>query len=312
MAAVELTRYLESVLKSNYDDKNELKIPTTINQFDLFTLYLENHNSGIHSYQPDVSAILYLLSGRAEIRSGEQTINLNGGNLVLVTGAFGYEVTSQSDNAVFAKLKFKPGFIFSDYFARFVKPGGKEQQILKQVVDMLGQEQYLFLGGSVLSPSSIDIQAVLNDYLNADLFAQAAIEARLTLALVSAFKAKRFAVPADRNRKFQSSELDHYIDIHYADTKLADAAKYFGFNPNYFSNLVKKETGKSFVDHVDERRMIEARRLLAQPNVSLHDIIGMVGYSSKSFFYKKFNEFYGTTPAAMRRELFRQANINLN
>lgn len=57
--------------------------------------------------------------------------------------------------------------------------------------------------------------------------------------------------------------------------------------------------------------MQEARNLLAQPNISLKEIINRVGYSSKSFFYKKFNQYYGETPAAMRERLFRQANINL-
>ncbi len=111
--------------------------------------------------------------------------------------------------------------------------------------------------------------------------------------------------------KFEGSALDNYIDTHFANITLTQAAKYFGFNPNYFSNMVKRKTGKSFVDHVDERRMQEARNLLAQPDISLKEIIARVGYSSKSFFYKKFNQYYHQTPATMREELFRQANINL-
>ena len=75
--------------------------------------------------------------------------------------------------------------------------------------------------------------------------------------------------------------------------------------------MVQAKTGKSFVDHVGARRMQEARELLAQPDISLKEIISRVGYSSKSFFYKKFNQYYNMTPAAMRKELFRQANINL-
>ena len=78
-----------------------------------------------------------------------------------------------------------------------------------------------------------------------------------------------------------------------------------------FSTMVKEKTGKSFVEHVDDRRMREARRLLAKPNVSLKDIIETIGYSSKSFFYKKFKHYYGMTPAEMRKRLFREAHINL-
>ena len=80
---------------------------------------------------------------------------------------------------------------------------------------------------------------------------------------------------------------------------------------HYFSSLVKQKTGKSFVEHVDERRMLEARSLLARPDISVKEIITRVGYSGKSFFYKKFSEYYHETPVQMRAELFRQANINL-
>ncbi|MBA1392461.1 AraC family transcriptional regulator, partial [Lactobacillus sp. XV13L] len=97
----------------------------------------------------------------------------------------------------------------------------------------------------------------------------------------------------------------------YASISLDKTAKHFGFNPKYFSSLVKQKTGKSFVEHVDERRMEEARNLLARPDISVKEIIRRVGYSGKSFFYKKFNEYYHETPVQMRAELFRQANINL-
>ena len=155
-------------------------------------------------------------------------------------------------------------------------------------------------------------ESVKTRLLNNDLFATALIQAELTVMLIISIRTQRMATPTNLDKtKFEKKSLDNYIDAHFADVSLADAAKYFGFNPNYFSNMVKAKTGKSFVDHVDERRMQEARELLAQPDISLKEIIGRVGYSSKSFFYKKFNQYYHMTPAAMREELFRQANINL-
>ncbi len=156
------------------------------------------------------------------------------------------------------------------------------------------------------------MQHIIGGYLNNDLFTKALIQAELTTMLIISIRTQRMATPTSLDKtKFEKKTLDNYIDLHFADVSLSDAAKYFGFNPNYFSNMVKAKTGKSFVDHVDDRRMQEARELLAQPDISLREIIGRVGYSSKSFFYKKFNQYYHITPAAMRAELFRQANINL-
>ena len=63
MAAVALDQYLASVLKSSASDKNEIKLEAGNPDFDLFTIYLENHNAGIHRYRMDVSTILYVGRG---------------------------------------------------------------------------------------------------------------------------------------------------------------------------------------------------------------------------------------------------------
>ena len=312
MAAVALDQYLASILKSNSTDRNEIKLEAGNPDFDLFTIYLENHNTGIHRYQMDVSTILYVAKGTVTIKSGEKIITMKSGNVLLLTEGWKYEVKSQKEDSVLVKLKFKPGFAYREYFKYFSYKGKRENKVIEQIIDSLDNEHVLWLKNNQITRASQVMQHIIGGYLNKDLFATALIQAELTVMLIISIRTQRMATPTNLDKtKFEKKSLDNYIDAHFADVSLADAAKYFGFNPNYFSNMVKAKTGKSFVDHVDERRMQEARELLAQPDISLKEIIGRVGYSSKSFFYKKFNQYYHMTPAAMREELFRQANINL-
>lgn len=312
MAAVALDQYLASILKSNSTDRNEIKLEAGNPDFDLFTIYLENHNTGIHRYQMDVSTILYVAKGTVTIKSGEKIITMKSGNVLLLTEGWKYEVKSQKEDSVLVKLKFKPGFAYREYFKYFSYKGKRENKVIEQIIDSLDNEHVLWLKNNQITRASQVMQHIIGGYLNNDLFATVLIQAELTVMLIISIRTQRMATPTNLDKtKFEKKSLDNYIDAHFADVSLADAAKYFGFNPNYFSNMVKAKTGKSFVDHVDERRMQEARELLAQPDISLKEIIGRVGYSSKSFFYKKFNQYYHMTPAAMREELFRQANINL-
>ena len=106
-------------------------------------------------------------------------------------------------------------------------------------------------------------------------------------------------------------EIRRYISENYVSTSVKDAAAYYQLSPNYFSDLVKKKTGQSFIELVDEQKMEAAVRLLARPDLSIKQIIGLVGYRGKSFFYEKFGKYYGMSPAAKRKELFRQQGINL-
>ncbi len=312
MAALALDQYLMSVLRSDRNDKNEVKLKAGQKSFDLFSIYLENHNRGLHRYGMDVSTILYVVSGNVVIKSGEKIIEMKPGNVLLLTEDCHYEVKNQDKEAILAKLKFNPGFKYRHFFKDFACQGSRETKVIDDIVKSLNEEHVLWLKNNQVMRASQVMEHIINGYLNDDLFSRALIGAELTVMIILSIRNQRMVTPTSLDKtKFEGSVLDNYIDNHFANITLTETAKYFGFNPNYFSNMIKQKTGKNFVDHVDERRMREARNLLGQPDVSLKEIINRVGYSSKSFFYKKFNQYYGETPAAMRERLFREANINL-
>ena len=238
---------------------------------------------------------------------------MSAGNLVLIKAGQAFEIKEQTSETVVVKMRVKAIYDFEKELQNYMSLDNKENEILVTVKSLLAEKGYLFIKTSRLMKQSQLIENAINEYLNGDLFMASMMAGTFSQLLALSLRTQVFSQATGKSKKanFIGSDLDRYIDLHFADVKLAEAAEYFGFNQNYFSNLVKQKTGKSFVEHVDERRMQEARELLAQPNLSLKEIISRVGYSSKSFFYKKFSEYYGTTPALMREELFRQANINL-
>ena len=135
MAAVALDQYLASILKSNSTDRNEIKLEAGNPDFDLFTIYLENHNTGIHRYQMDVSTILYVAKGTVTIKSGEKIITMKSGNVLLLTEGWKYEVKSQKEDSVLVKLKFNPGFVYREYFKYFSYKGKRESKVIEQIND---------------------------------------------------------------------------------------------------------------------------------------------------------------------------------
>ena len=116
---------------------------------------------------------------------------------------------------------------------------------------------------------SQNLKGIIQDYLNNVAFNGTIGLELLKIIILRNLREQNFKSNEVKESTFKDETLDQYIDQHYNDISLAQAAKYFGFNRNYFSTMVKEKTGKSFVEHVDERRMKEARRLLAKPNISL-------------------------------------------
>lgn len=91
-----------------------------------------------------------------------------------------------------------------------------------------------------------------------------------------------------------------YIDREFAACSLEGMAAAFSLSPNYATALLKRHVGKTFRQLVQERRLVCAAELLrggATAGAAAH----AVGYENMSFFYRKFRDKYGCTPAAYRR-----------
>ncbi|MEB3365088.1 hypothetical protein SDC49_20635 [Lactobacillus sp. R2/2] len=97
-----------------------------------------------------------------------------------------------------------------------------------------------------MSKSAHLVKKVIDEYLNQNLFARNIIMAELNLLLFLAIRSQDLAAETRliSNHQFAQTELEQYIDAHFTDVSLNDAAKYFGFNPNYFSSLVKQKRAK--------------------------------------------------------------------
>lgn len=85
---------------------------------------------------------------------------------------------------------------------------------------------------------------------------------------------------------------------------LEDVAEKFGFNPNYFSEMFKKETGKNFSSYLIEVRMEAAKELLRDSSKTIYEIASEVGYKDSKFFSQQFTKTVGIKPTEYRRLYF--------
>jgi len=97
-------------------------------------------------------------------------------------------------------------------------------------------------------------------------------------------------------------ELLSYIQSHYQeDLSLGAVAEAFHMNPAYLSRLFKQETGRNFNEYASDIRMAKAAELLSDLDLRTDDIAGMVGFDNPKYFYKKFKDRFGCTPAEYRK-----------
>ena len=91
-----------------------------------------------------------------------------------------------------------------------------------------------------------------------------------------------------------------YIDEHYRDASLKELAAELKFDIYWLSREIKRRTGKTYKELLQEKRMQQAGYLLKNSKMSVSEIIGLVGYDNTSYFYRKFRERYGVSPREYR------------
>ncbi len=83
-----------------------------------------------------------------------------------------------------------------------------------------------------------------------------------------------------------------------------DIARVVGLHPNYALNLFSSVMNVSLHRFVTRMRLIRARGLLFEGELSIENIAFQSGFSSLSQFYEHFRNAYGITPRKMRSTYF--------
>lgn len=112
----------------------------------------------------------------------------------------------------------------------------------------------------------------------------------------------------NHGRHFKSTFSYHikkgldYIDFRYnEDIALMDVANYLNINKSYFCSLLKKETGKTFTQILNDIRIEKSKKLLLEDNSSMLDIALAVGYNNQNYYNITFKKITGITPLEYRK-----------
>ncbi|HEY8207264.1 MAG TPA: AraC family transcriptional regulator [Myxococcaceae bacterium] len=129
--------------------------------------------------------------------------------------------------------------------------------------------------------------------------------ALLTLILIDA---ARLAAESDRLSKVPPgsrpllAQVFQLIESRYhRPISLQDVAKEVGRSPAHLTTLVKRQTGRSVLEWIIERRMAEARRLLVETELEVGEIGQKVSYLDPGYFIRQFRRANGVTPLQWRR-----------
>ncbi len=87
-----------------------------------------------------------------------------------------------------------------------------------------------------------------------------------------------------------------YIENNYQNTNLQELSWKFGFSKAYINRVFKGSVGTTVQQYIKSLRMVEASKLLANPDNTVIKVAELVGYNDCSYFIEEYKKFYGYTP----------------
>lgn len=129
----------------------------------------------------------------------------------------------------------------------------------------------------------------------------------LFLNYCARFYDRQFTTRKNANKDVITS-FEELVDDYYATGKAQElgtltvnwCAEKLHLSPNYFGDLIRKETGKSPKEYIQAKSLSVAKELLWQPGLSISEIAYSLGYQYPQYFTRAFKTATGMTPNEYR------------
>lgn len=97
-------------------------------------------------------------------------------------------------------------------------------------------------------------------------------------------------------------DIFRYIEENYKDGSLTDAARILHYDFYWLSHEIKNRTGKTYTEHLQEKRLSQAAFLLKNTSLSVEEVAIAVGYENKSYFHRIFTKKFQATPKKYKNQ----------
>jgi AraC-like DNA-binding protein len=100
-------------------------------------------------------------------------------------------------------------------------------------------------------------------------------------------------------KKFNVLILENFTRYH-------DVASYAGMvnlSAGHFSEIIKEQSGKTAIQHIHDRLLLEAKRMLFHTDNSVKEIAYQLGFEDASYFNRFFKRLTLATPSVYREDI---------
>lgn len=255
-------------------------------------------------HKHDYIELCYLWSGScSQTIEGKKIVTSEGDVCIFDTQAV-HAIEAGGENDILVNILMSQEFFDSAFLSRMPRQGIVSEFLADSVTRSRKKQHYLYFKAHRNSRVREIMEQIIWEYHEHDIGMEEVMESYVIILFTELIRVWRdeSRKQASVSREVQILELLAYIEKNYETCTLPEMGKAFGMHGNYLTALLKEKTGRSFVEHVQEQRLKKARMLLETTELPLSELIPLCGYNNMNFFYRKFREAEGCTPAQYRKE----------
>ena len=249
----------------------------------------------------DAIEFVYILSGKGEHIIDGRKEKVSRGSLVVIDCGQVHSF-SVTENTEYFNLLLKPEFI-----DKSLKSKSKLRDVLKCWDYEFDGSEYTNIHFQNGDDDKIEeiLTSVLKEGISQKYGYLNVVRAYVELLIHNIVRnLKEYHIGTISKKNIQIDEAIQYIQDNCGlQLTLMDVSRKYNFSPNYFSELLKQNTGLSFKQFLIEKRMMKAIRMLLSndEDYSVETVINECGYANKSFFYNTFKQHFGVMPKDIKR-----------
>ena len=254
----------------------------------------------------DEMEIVYVQQGQLLVNVEGEDYNLTAGQVLIINARQLHLMVAEDLNLVYSTLLFPLEFI------SFQADDWLEQTVFRPL-----------RAGKLIFPNVVSKQILTEEnlellrkivYINEQQSSFYQMETRLLILrfLMEVLRNTSLIKTGANKEDDMQRQMLEYIRANYQNRiSLSDLAKQFHLSPKYVSRYFKEKFHLTFSDYVDHLRMSHAKELLENTDLSVTEIAMECGFSSVSFFIRRFTGTNGCSPLKWRKKHKDDAQIVL-
>lgn len=264
---------------------------------------LRPHTRFIHfpMHTHDYVEVVYMCAGQTTHIVNGRRLLLNQGDLLFLSQSATHEVCRAEEEDVAVNF-----IVLPDFFATTLSAIGDEETPLRRfLVDCLCRQNngpgFLHFDVSEVRTVQHLVEHLLWTLLQNSPHKRKMSQLTMSLLFLQLMEHTETLL-TDAQEEAAVFKALRYVESHYANGSLSELAALLHHDMSWLSREIKRRTGKTYTELVQEKRLAQAAFLLRNTRRNVADVAAAVGYENVSYFHRLFAASYGRSPRSFRME----------